>query len=1654
MAEYTAGVAKVEIRPNLSGFSKRLKAELERINAQFGVEIRPDLSDFREQLRAEMANLPTAEIDVDVDAAAAKGKIAQLGRDQKLTIQAEADTTDAKSGIEYLTRPQKVTVEVDADTAPAKERIDRAAKKRHTTVEVDADTAAAKAKIAAAARDRKAKIDVDTGGAAAGLSSMATQAAGAASSLGMVAAQATGIGIIGVAAAGCIGPLASVAAAASGVIGVLGVLPGIAASAAAGLATLGIGLSGVGAAFSAMGKSAGGAADDTADKLKQLQRQVESAERGLVQANRRVEDAERRVEDAQKNTRKAQDALNDARKEAVKDLKELKGELEDAALGEEEAVLAVARARQSLIDAQADKDSSGLDIAEADLAYRKAVKNLDEVREKNNQLAKDVQAANDAGIEGSQKVQDAKEKVEAATRGEADAQRALLEANENVLVAQERLDDALENLAKGASSAAGGVDPFAEALANLSPKAQEFVLAMQALGDQWQDLKFAVQDNLFDGLAEDVTNLATVQLPVLKTGLAGIASEINTGLRANIAALSSEASQTGLATMLENTRQAFAGTNQAAGPLTQAIVDIGAASSAYLPQLGQYLGEAGARLGEFLTQATQTGQFDQWVQNGINTLKGIGQTLADVGGIISGVFQAAAAAGQSSLGPLGQVLSMVNEFVNSVQGQQALGSFFSSMTDGLAALMPILSTALTSIGTTIMPAISDFIQQAAPGVQMFVQGFADGLSALAPAMGPIGQLLSDIGAALAPLLPVLGELLTAALVPVAQGLSQVVGALAPVIQIAATALTPLIQQLAPIFSDLVGMLADLVTQYLGQLMPFLPQMVAAWQQIFDAVAPLIPVFTKLAFDIISPLIGVIGALMPAIVGLVQVFATIITAVAPVIAIIGELIGAVVKVLAAIINFVVQAVTNWDSFKARLIAATSQFITKIISSFQQFISRAVSLIVDFGKRLVNQFVAMWNNASGAVANGVKIVVEKVKSIRQLVLDVFKGAKDWLINAGKTIISGLWNGMKDMWENVTEWFSDKLSAIRSPFSSRASRHATGSVRRYAAGGEDHSPQIAAGGEWRVWAEPETGGEAYIPLANDYRRSRAVAITAAVADHFGYNLVDAKGKGFAPVAKDSLGPTDVRAFAEGGITIEDLDTFASDLEGKPYVWGGVHWGDCSGAMSAIARYTAGVDPWGGRFTTASEKEGLNALGFLPGLGPSGSLQIGWYNGGPGGGHTSGTLPSGTNVEMGGGRGNGQFGGSAAPANHPQYTDHAHVPAEFFAPIKVPRMGGLGDIDFGHTTTDGASASAVETTDPSGDKLKTFRASGKSDPDSYVTGAKSDGPSSISEIVADFAKTAAAGHTKDLLGLVGISDDIPMVKAYSQWLKARQSVSKRSGTAAKQKEITSLSQAAASVIDADPQVDTVEVTGLDLVGGLSPIKAPKADDGDIDHVYVPGGGAEQWRGMAMAAMRRVGFNADDPAQVNAMIKQIQSESGGDPNIAQQIVDVNGSGESAGVGLLQIIPATYAAHRDPELPDDRRNPFSNMVAALRYYRSRYGFDLTTMWGQGHGYAGGGLVEGPGGPTDDLIPAWISNGEFVVREAATRHARPLLEMLNADPQHARAITQAVTGTSPTPPKEPSAPVEVHYHIETNNVEEGLRRSEMHARQQVMAMNGA
>ncbi|WNM74419.1 tape measure protein [Gordonia phage BearBQ] len=121
-------------------------------------------------------------------------------------------------------------------------------------------------------------------------------------------------------------------------------------------------------------------------------------------------------------------------------------------------------------------------------------------------------------------------------------------------------------------------------------------------------------------------------------------------------------------------------------------------------------------------------------------------------------------------------------------------------------------------------------------------------------------------------------------------------------------------------------------------------------------------------------------------------------------------------------------------------------------------------------------------------------------------------------------------------------------------------------------------------------------------------------------------------------------------------EQDTYDIEVEGAHnFIAGGIVVHN-SGAMSAFARMAAGLDPFGGRFTTASMGSQIQQMGGQSGRGGSGDLRFGWYNGGEGGGHTAGTLPDGTNIEMGGGNGGGMVGGGAAGADDPQFTDHAH--------------------------------------------------------------------------------------------------------------------------------------------------------------------------------------------------------------------------------------------------------------------------------------------------------------------------------------------------------------------------------------------------------------
>ncbi|MED6116904.1 hypothetical protein PIB30_104674, partial [Stylosanthes scabra] len=191
-------------------------------------------------------------------------------------------------------------------------------------------------------------------------------------------------------------------------------------------------------------------------------------------------------------------------------------------------------------------------------------------------------------------------------------------------------------------------------------------------------------------------------------------------------------------------------------------------------------------------------------------------------------------------------------------------------------------------------------------------------------------------------------------------------------------------------------------------------------------------------------------------------------------------------------------------------------------------------------------------------------------------------------------------------------------------------------------------------------------------------------------------------------------------------------------------------------------------------------------------------------------------------------------------------------------------------------------------------------------------------------------------------------------------------------------------------------------------------ATGGGSDSGEDPGGsGVERWRGTVKQALARVGLPTSSD-YVEAWLRQIQTESGGNPKAVQgNIGDINNATGNLAQGLVQVIPPTFRANRDPSLPDDPFNPLANLVAGMRYAKATYGSQgMLRAIGKGHGYAEGGLVR----------PALFDGGG--VLEPGVQfidHQRTRPDYVLSEPQWQAMYTIA---------EKQSESGEIHMHMET------------------------
>ncbi|NMO00834.1 hypothetical protein HH308_06355 [Gordonia sp. TBRC 11910] len=889
----------------------------------------------------------------------------------------------------------------------------------HVRVQVDFDVrggAELQALLLQLQRHRRVTIDVQSNSVGRASSSL-SMLSGVFGRVGTAATMlGKYVGLAGTAVVGLAGSAPAVAALATALasVGTAAGAAGIAlASAGAiGVGTLKVGLSGIGDAFKAMGKEATSSGGDAASKLKA----VESAQYALTKAVREEKDAQKGVSDARKSALRTIEDLNDA--------------LGESKLSEKDAVLSLKEAQRDLATGNFDNP---LEKERAQLRVEEAQQRLNKVRKDGKRTQEDADQANRKGVNGSDEVVAAQQRLADSTKAVKDARDAL--------------NDAMN------PKSAGGKDPMAEALAKLSPNARAFIQAVQGIKPAWDQVKNAVQDSLFDGLAGRVSSLATQYLPTLKTAMVDVAGALNSGATEMADFMQSAQGSSIMTQWLQSSSTLAADLGHSFMDLLPGFAAIGSSATSVFSKMSGGLSDLAADWSDRMVKMQQDGRMDKVIETAIDVAKQLGAVLADVGGIIKGVFNAASAAGSGVMGTLGATLDKLNQWVNSFQGQQALTSFFQAMSQALSAILPIVTQMLGIIGGTVAPAIAGLITAIAPAVQGLVGALGEGLKALAPAMAPLGAAITSIANALVPVLPVLGQWLNA--------LASVLG---PILGALAEALGPIIVAIGQGFTQAWQALlpaVEPISQLLLALSPIITQVVVALSQgLVAAINILVPIITVLANGLttVSPLFfGLMEMLTPLVPLIVKVGLTIYLAVKAFMAVkaiisalqiawgllnlafalspIGVIVVAVIALGAALWAFFTKTETGrqlWDKIWGGIKAAVNAVWSWMKDTVWPWLQAGFKIIGDAAMWL-------WQNAIQPAWQGIQTVIGVAWNIIKGYFAVWKFAFEvlaavvvWLWHnvvepafqgigaligwVWNTLIKPIFDGWVSLWQNV--------------------------------------------------------------------------------------------------------------------------------------------------------------------------------------------------------------------------------------------------------------------------------------------------------------------------------------------------------------------------------------------------------------------------------------------------------------------------------------------------------------------------------------------------------------------------------------------------------------------------------------------------------------
>ncbi|NMM98160.1 hypothetical protein [Bifidobacterium olomucense] len=290
---------------------------------------------------------------------------------------------------------------------------------------------------------------------------------------------------------------------------------------------------------------------------------------------------------------------------------------------------------------------------------------------------------------------------------------------------------------------------------------EKFDVASTALSN----LNHELGENSWKEYGDNLYRLADDIAPTLTKGLNGIATEEGKVLNGLIDVARQADNLQWLPTIFERSRQAVSNLSPGLQDLVKGFLNLGDATSQYLPRAATYISDVSTRFADWVTQAERTGAITAAMRKVIEQAGYLKSSIQSVTGILTGLYSGLAES-ENGIQGFSEALGSANRAVNSFRFQQVLHALgngaqwaqeavrgsFSDIGSAAYSLKDTFADALGNAGrivSSLVSNISRVLSGSKSGLNDFsngiTQGFTKAMDAIGDAAPMFDSLLSMVG---------------------------------------------------------------------------------------------------------------------------------------------------------------------------------------------------------------------------------------------------------------------------------------------------------------------------------------------------------------------------------------------------------------------------------------------------------------------------------------------------------------------------------------------------------------------------------------------------------------------------------------------------------------------------------------------------------------------------------------------------------------------------------------------------------------------------------------------------------------------------------------------------------------------------------------------